>query len=68
MVKGILESAICNVHLCKKYNIMAPSIFVDEAHSIDALSHTGKGICVYCVVERADMVIMVYFGCCQQIS
>lgn len=58
LVEGIysMEGSICRlkdiVRVCKKYKAY---IYVDEAHSIGALGHTGRGICEYSGVNPNDI-------------
>ena len=62
VVEGIysMEGAICKlkeiVAIVKKYKAY---IYVDEAHSIGALGHTGRGICEYCDVNPDDIDILM---------
>ena len=62
VVEGIysMEGAICKlkeiVTVVKKYKAY---IYVDEAHSIGALGHTGRGICEYCDVNPEDIDILM---------
>lgn len=62
VVEGIysMEGAICKlkdiVGVVKKYKAY---IYVDEAHSIGALGHTGRGVCEYSDVNPADIDVLM---------
>ena len=62
VVEGIysMEGAICKlkeiVTVVKKYKAY---IYVDEAHSIGALGHTGRGICEYSDVNPDDIDLLM---------
>ena len=62
VVEGIysMEGAICKlkeiVGVVKKYKAY---IYVDEAHSIGALGHTGRGICEYTDVNPEDIDVLM---------
>lgn len=55
-----MEGAICKlkdiVAVTKKYKAY---IYVDEAHSIGALGHTGRGVCEYADVNPADIDVLM---------
>lgn len=55
-----MEGAICHlkeiVKICKRYKAY---IYVDEAHSIGALGHTGRGVCEYAGVDPKDIDVLM---------
>lgn len=62
IVEGIysMEGSYCDlkntVRLCKKYGAY---VYLDEAHSIGAMGHTGRGCAEYAGVDPADIDIMM---------
>lgn len=62
VVEGIysMEGEYCDlknvVRLCKKYGAY---VYLDEAHSIGAMGHTGRGCAEYAGVDPADIDIMM---------
>lgn len=62
IVEGIysMEGEYCDlrnvVKVCKEYGAY---IYVDEAHSIGAMGHTGRGICEYAGVDTKDIDILM---------
>jgi 7-keto-8-aminopelargonate synthetase-like enzyme len=62
VVEGIysMEGGYCNlgevVSACKRYGAY---VYLDEAHSIGAMGHTGRGCCEYTGVDPADVDVLM---------